>query len=82
MVKEGSKELAELNQHLTTSVPPTAAKGTMKGSLMASTFMGLSPEQTFRTDVKVIIAAAKFKRGLRKAQERKEDEKTKPLLAN
>jgi len=64
MPEKGSAELEELQDDLVQMVPPTPAKGTAKGTLKVSAVLGLSPASTFRANVKVAIAAAKFKKNL------------------
>jgi len=66
MPKVDTKEHHDIQNDLTQLVPPTPAKGTMKGSLTASSVLGLSPASAFRTDVTVIMAAMKFKKGLKR----------------
>lgn len=63
-VAHGTDEHHELNEDLARMVPPTPAKGAVKGTLKVSAALGLSPASTFRANVKVAVAAAKFKKKL------------------
>jgi len=63
-VTHGSAEHDELNDDLARMVPPTMAKGTVKGTFIVSAALGLSPASTFRANIKVGVAAVKFKKAL------------------
>merc|ERR1719329_684839 len=64
MPEKDSAEHEELKEDLVLMVPPTPSKGTAKGSLKVSSALGLSPASTFRANVKVAVAASKFKKNL------------------
>lgn len=53
---------AEVHEDIVKMMPPTPAKGTLKSSVTIGRNLGFMPEKTFRTDIKVVLAAVKFKR--------------------
>jgi hypothetical protein len=64
--EEHSEDHEEYHHDVAHMVPPTPAKGAVKGSLEIARTVGLAPTAQFRADIKVMLAATRFKQGIKK----------------
>jgi hypothetical protein len=65
--QEHSEDHEEYHHDMAHMVPPTPAKGAVKGSLEIARAVGLAPKTQLRADIKVVLAAARFKKSIKKA---------------